>query len=229
VFEKHRERKAREAAEKARAAELAAASTWQAQRDGYAHFLELIRGFHGEQTSEIVLKAGEALFGKVDGASLIEDRAGRGSWQGRSQGVSIPVASLGGHAIRYHVGASKGHYVAGTPVPTAIDTGTVFITNHRVVFRGQKQTRECMFDKLVSCHHEAGESIFSVSNRQKNTVIYYGPQIDDWFQTRYAVAFADFQGTREQLSKEVEDEISSLDASRPQLAAPPSSGNGGVA
>jgi len=220
VFEKHREKKAREAAEKAHAAQQAAVATWQAQRDGYAHFLDLVRGFHGEQTSELVLKPGEALFGRIDGASLIEDRAGRGTWQGRSQGVSIPIASLGGRSIRYHVGASKGHYVAGTPVPTAIDSGTVFITNRRVVFRGQKQTRECDFAKLLSCHHEAGESILSVSNRQKNTVIHYGPQLDDWFQTHYAIAFADYQGTREQLAKEVEAEIASIDASRPELAAP---------
>ena len=37
----------------------------------------------------------------------------------------------------------------GAPTPTAIDTGTVFITNKRVVFEGPRQTRECDFAKLI--------------------------------------------------------------------------------
>ncbi len=225
MFEKQRERhrlaqQQKTAATQAAAQEKAAAA-WQAERDGYEHVLELARDFRGEPCSEIVLTKGEALFGKVDGASLIEDRAGKGEWKGRSQGVSIPVGSLGGRSIRYHVGASKGHYVQGTPVATAIDTGTIYITNRRVIFRGHKQNRVCGFDKLISCEHlDDGESVLAVSNRQKNTVLHYGPALNDWFRTHYEVAFAEYQGTRAELVAEVEAHLALLDRSRPAKAVP---------
>jgi hypothetical protein len=215
MFEKQREKKEHDA-------ELKAEDEWRTQRLGYAHFLELAQAFHGTTTAELVLKKGEALFAKVGGASLVEDRRGPGTWKGGNQGFSIPVGRLGGRTIRYHVGATRGHYIQGEPVPTAIDAGNVFVTNRRVVFTGKKQTRECLFDKLLSCDQEnAGESIFSVSNRQKNTVIHYGANLDDWFRTRYAVAFADYQGSTAQLVHQIEEQIASLDASRPTLPSPP--------
>jgi Protein of unknown function (DUF2510) len=223
VFEKQREKHQRAQQQKAevaqRAAQEQAAAAWQEQHDAYQHVLELARDFNGEQSSDVVLKKDEALFGKLDGASLIEDRAGKGEWQGRSQGVSIPVGSLGGRSVRYRVGASRGHYVQGAPVATAIDTGTIFITNRRVIFRGHKQNRECVFDKLISCEHlDSGESVFAVSNRQKNTVLHYGPGLNDWFRIRYEVAFADYQGTRDKLVADVEAHLAQLDRSQPAPA-----------
>jgi hypothetical protein len=213
VFEKHRQKKEAAARHKA-------AADWQHERDETAELLEYVTSFHGEPSSEIVLKKGEALFAKVDGASLVEDRRGPGEFQGRSQGVSIPVGSLGGRSVRYHVGASRGHYVAGVPTPTAIDTGAVFVTNQRVIFRGQKQTRECLFSKLISCDHEDGESIFSVTNRQKNTTIHYGSELNGWFQARYAVAFANYAGTTQDLVREFTEELAALDAARPENSTP---------
>ncbi len=208
MFQKHREKKEQ-------AAHEAAVADWAARRSAAAELLDYVQTYRGEPTSDLVLKKGEALFAKIDQVSLVEDRRGPGQWQGRSQGVSIPVGSIGGHSIRYHVGGSRGHYVSGTPIPTAIDTGTLFVTNRRAVFRGQKQTRECLFDKLISCEHRDGESIFSVSNRQKNTVIHYGSQLNDWFRARYALAFANYQGTTDQLVEEVKQQLAELDAQRP--------------
>ena len=220
MFEKQRAKReiAKQEREEAtqRAALEKAADAWKEQRDAYQHVLELARDLHGEQTSEIVLKKGEALFGQVASASLIEDRAGKGEWKGRSQGVSIPVGSLGGRSVRYRVGSSKGHYVQGAPVATAIDTGTIFITNRRVIFRGHKQNRECLFDKLLSCEHlDTGESVLAVSNRQKNTVLHYGPGLNDWFRTYYEIAFADYQGTRDELVAALEAQLAQLDQNRP--------------
>ncbi len=211
MFEKHREKKEQAAREKADA-------DWAAERAAAAETLDYVQTYRGEPTSELVLKRGESLFAKIDQVSLIEDRRGPGQWQGRSQGVSIPVGSLGGRSIRYHVGGSHGHYVSGTPIPTAIDTGTLFVTNRRAVFRGQKQTRECLFDKLISCEHQDGETIFSVSNRQKNTVIHYGSQLNDWFEVRYALAFADYRGTTDELVADLKKHLAEVDARRPAPA-----------
>ena len=134
MFDKHREHKAEEAAQDAAAA-------WQQQRDGYALMVTLAQTFNGVSATDLVLGPSEAVFYKVTGAALVETRRGAGTYEGHSSGFSIPVGSIGGHSVHYRVGVNKGHYVAGAPVATAIDTGTVHITNRRVVFQGANQTR----------------------------------------------------------------------------------------
>ena len=100
--------------------------------------------------------------------------------------MNSPIATIGGRPVRYRVGASKGHFVQGTPSPTAIDTGTTYVTDQRVVFRGGKQTRECAFAKLVGYDHtDDGSTVLSVSNRQTPTVIHYGRAVADEFADRY--------------------------------------------
>jgi hypothetical protein len=212
VFEKHHQKKELETAQRALA-------EWQAERDATAEVLEFVRTFAGQTTADILLKKGEALFGEVADASLVEDRRGPGQWQGRSQGVSIPVGSLFGRTVRYHVGATRGHYVSSPPIATAVDTGTAFVTNQRVVFRGHKQTRECLFDKLISFEFGDGEASFAVSNRQKNTIIHYGTELDDWFRLRCRLALAHFQGTVDDFARQLDETLAELDAARPGLAA----------
>ena len=134
MFENHREHKAAKEYEEA-------LTKWQAERDGQDQLLQLAEGFAGTTTNDIVLAPGEALFFKATGAGLIEERAGQGHWEGRSSGVSVPIGSIGGHVVRYHVGATHGHYVQASPALTTIDHGTVYITNRRVVFTGPRQTR----------------------------------------------------------------------------------------
>jgi hypothetical protein len=216
MFEKHRERKAEKEYEE-RLAE------WQQLHDSTQQLLELAKGYGGEATDAILLKPGEAVFATVSGAGLIEDRRRGGQWEGHSSGVSIPIGSLGGRSVRYRVGASRGHYVQGTAMPTAIDTGSVFVTNQRMVFQGARQTRECLFAKLVGFEHEPdGSTIFSVSNRQKPTVIHYGTKIAGWFDFRLDLALAHYRSTVEQLVEKLRAQVAQLDASKPSAptAAP---------
>lgn len=74
---------------------------------------------------------------------------------------------------------SLGHYVHSAPTPTAIDTGTVYITKRRVILKGSRQTRECAFAKLIGFSHDdyVGSTTSSVSNRQKPTTVRYAPQL----------------------------------------------------
>ena len=196
---------------------LAAADDRQAQRDGYAKLLQTAQTFNGTSASELMLTPGEAVFYKVTGASLIEDRKSPGHYQGGSRGVSVPVGSIGGRAVRYRVGASHGHYVQGASKPTAIDTGTLYITNKRVIFQGGKQTRECTFAKLLGFHHDdrEGSTTFSVSNRQKPTTIHYGPQLSASFDFRLDLALAHFKGTVPQLVSQLRTELARIDTDRP--------------
>jgi hypothetical protein len=99
---------------------------------------------------------------------------------------------------------------------TLIDSGTVFITNKRVVFQGMKQTRECAFSKLIGFqHHDAGATTFSVSNRQKATVISYGPEAMPMFRFRLDLALANYQGTVNELVEQLQRSLDELDAQRP--------------
>jgi hypothetical protein len=199
-----------------------ALATWQEQRDTTSALLDLAQNYPGEGAEGIVLKHDEAVFASVSGAALVEDRRGPGQWQGRSSGVSFPIGSIGGRSIRYHVGGTRGHYVQGAAVPTAIDVGNVFVTNQRVVFQGPKQTRECRFDKLIGFQHTPdGSTIFSVSNRQKPVTIHYGTEIAGWFDFRLDLALAHYRGDVTSLVAQVRQDLATIDAVRPK---PPSAG-----
>jgi hypothetical protein len=210
MFEGHRTRKAAKAY-----------SQWKQARDGCAELLEVAQGYNGSPCEGIMLGADEAVFYRVSGAALIEERRGQGHYQGKSAGVSIPVGSVAGRSVRYRVGASRGHFVQGAPTLTAIDTGTVFITSNRVIFQGARQTRECAFAKLIGFQHSdaEGSTAFSVSNRQKPTTIHYGPALSGAFDFRLDLALAHFRGTVGDLVRQLQAELAYLDAERPAAPA----------
>lgn len=211
MFQKHK-------AEKAVKEREAALARWTQERDGYAHLVDLAAGFAGATTTEIMLKPGEALFYKVTSTSLVEERAGKGHYQGGSTGVSVPIGSVHGRSVRYRVGATRGHYVQGAPAPTAVDTGTTFITNQRVIFQGARQTRECLFAKLIAASHDAtGETTLSVSNRQKPTTIHYGAALSGDFEFRLELALAHFRGTAPELVAQMRQHLTQIEAERPTL------------
>lgn len=210
MFEKHRAKQAATAYEKA-------LGGWQTQRDGYANLLQLAEGFPGVGSDGLLLKPGEAVFYTVAGAALIEERRGPGQWKGHSQGFSIPVAAVHGRTIRYRVGQSRGHLVQGAPVLTAIDRGTVYITNQRVIFQGTKQTRECLLAKLIGFQHSdaEGSTTFSVSNRQTPTTIHYGAELSSAFDFRLDLAVAHFRGTVGELVGQLQQDLAQIDSARP--------------
>lgn len=214
MFEKHKQRKA----EKHYQAEL---QSWQQLRDFYSQLVTLAESSEGGQTEEILLKPGEALFVKVTGTTLVESRRARGHWEGRSSGVSIPVGSLGGRSIRYHVGGTRGTYVQGDAADTAIDAGTVYITNQRLIFEGSRQTRECRFDKLLGVQYddESGQAHIAVSNRQKPTTIQTDPKSAMEFKFWLEFALAHYRGDTAGFVSRLKQDLARLDASRPRLPA----------
>lgn len=194
---------------------------WQELHDSTASALSLAQSYNGERSDQLMLKTGEAVFATVANAGLVEERRGAGHYVGGYSGVSIPIGTIGGHAVRYHVGGTRGHYVQAPPVPTAIDQGTVFITNQRVVFQGSRQTRECAFTKLIGFEHtNDGATVFSVSNRQKPTVIRYGTEIAGWFDFRLDLALAHFKGTVPEMVSKLRTQLAEVDAAKPPPAAP---------
>jgi hypothetical protein len=185
---------------------------WAAQGAWYKEMILTVRDFKGTGSNELVLASGEAVFYKVTGAGLVEDRRQAGHYEGRSSGVSVPIGP-----VRYRVGQSKGHYVQGASVATDIDRGTVYITNRRLIFQGGKQTRECSFAKLIGFHHDdtKGTTTLSVSNRQKPTTVRYGPALSGSFRFRLDLALAHYRGTVNQLLERVLKEANAQMAERP--------------
>ena len=213
MFDKHRAKVAAEAYAKA-------LGEWQGQRDGMAELIQTAETFEGVASNDVMLRDSERLFLTVAGAALVGERRLPGQWKGKSQGFSIPVGSIGGRSIRYRTGTSRGHLVQGAVVPAAVDTGTVFVTNQRVIFQGKKQTRECLFPKLIGFEHDAdGSTTFSVSNRQKPTTIHYGPAAAPTFDFRFDLALAHFRSEVPALVQTLQGYLAQIDATRPVAPA----------
>jgi hypothetical protein len=208
VFEKHKAKVAQEHYQ-------AALTQWQAEHDELASALQAATTRQGSASSEIVLKAGEAVFASISNTSLVEDRRGAGHYAGHSSGFSIPVGSVGGRSVRYRVGANKGHFVQGDLHPEAVDSGKLFVTNQRVLFLGGKKTIECLFTKLVSANVGDGELALSVSNRQKVTLVHYGSSLDGWVQLRLTLAMSIGRGDSEAFAAQLQAQLNELDAKRP--------------
>lgn len=190
---------------------------WQAQCLNVSNCIKLTQTFEGETTDAIILKNNELLYLEATNVGLIEDRLGAGHWQGRSSGISVPITHVGGSAIRYHIGASKGTYIQGTPHPEAIDNGKVFITNQRIVFEGSKQTRECNFSKLLGFQHDEneGSTTLSVSNRQKPITLHYGIDSAPAFEFRLSLALAHFKNTVPEFIGHLQETLTNLENSKP--------------
>ena len=214
MFEKHREHEA----EKER---LDALTAWQGRHDAYVEMIDTAKSFAGTTAEGLLLSAKETVFLTVTDTSLIEERRGKGTYQGHSQGISVPVMKVAGRQIRYRVGASKGHFVQGDLSPTAIDTGTTYITSSRVIFQGANQTRECAFAKMIGFDHAAdtGTTTFSVSNRTKPTTIEYGMSVAATFEFRLDLALAHFGNSLDQLVSDLEADLAAIDEERPVALA----------
>jgi len=219
VFEAHKEKKAFERAqaeqEAAESRERVALAERADQVKELKYLLAVASGDSSPAVTNLMLKPGEIGVAQITNVGLIEDRKGAGQWTGSSQGVSFPIGKIGGRSVRYRVGATKGHYVQGSAVPTQVDVGTMTITSQRIVYQGAKKTAECLFTKLLGIQHSGDGITLSVSNRQKPTAIYYGAQIDDKVTNRLSVALALYNGDAEETKVQLQTQINELEASKP--------------
>lgn len=172
--------------------------------------LSLAQGESSPMVDALLMKKGEIGVAQIGNAGLIEEVKGAGHWSGSSQGVSLPIGKIAGRSVRYRVGATRGHYVQGVPVATAVDVGTLSITNQRIVYQGSKKSVECLFSKLLGIQHAPGGITLSVSNRQKTTTIQFGAAIDDWVNNRLGIALALFNDDVEETVHQLEEQIRAI-------------------
>jgi hypothetical protein len=200
--------------------------TWQVEQDAMAGLLDVAQTFSGvtradEPDMALELHRDERLFYAFTGAGLIEPRRLPGHWQGGYSGFSFRVA----RGVRWHVGGTRGHYVAGAEVPTPIDTGVASITDQRVVFQGNKQSREWLFAKLLGYQHgtDLPWTAIQVANRQTVSGILYDREHAEQFHFRLALALAHFHhdlpGLVAHLTAERDEHARLRPAPPPPLAA----------
>mgnify|MGYP001618610102 CR=1 FL=1 len=200
LFDRVKEKREAATIEKARARQqredAAARLQYQRDREAWDWWMDELlvcqelakEGGATDGGSPLMLKKGEAVFMVGQGAALVEPRRLPGQWVGRSQGVSVRVMK----GVTYRVGGNKGTYVQGEEIPTPIDTGSVTLTNQRVVFQGAKQTREWLFSKLLGYQHDpvAPITYLQVSNRQKTSGFLYDDATAPAIRLRLEVALA---------------------------------------
>jgi hypothetical protein len=217
MFGKWRER--RDAERRARASAAAdeqyrqALSQWEAARQQLTDFIAETGGAPAAEQSTLELKRGELPWLEYEGAGLVEPRRTPGHYQGGYQGFSFRIAK----GVRYHVGGTRGTYVPGDERPTIIDTGTVTITDQRVVFRGMKQSREWAFTKLLGVEHDPTlpMTALPVSNRQKVSGFLYDQVHAPLVRFRLSLALAHHRNEVDHLRSSLEEELRQLDAERP--------------
>ena len=89
---------------------------WEKQVARSRMFLDSAENYFGTTSSEvIVLKKEEKLYLDLPGG-LVEDRAGQAQFVSGHQGISVPLFNLNGHAVRYNIGATRGHIERPAPL-----------------------------------------------------------------------------------------------------------------
>lgn len=94
-------------------------------------------------TPDILLKEGEHCHYEIP-CDLIEERS-RTKYVGGTQGVSFRITK----GVYYRVGGFKGERIVDTFKETT-DSGTLYITNKRVIFVGAKKNVTYTLNKIVN-------------------------------------------------------------------------------
>ena len=220
MFEEFKAKRAAAQAAKTQQTALAKAqqelNDWQKQVDSVQALIATAQA-DGVAPDGLALHRGEQCFGTLTSCSLIEERKGQGHFVAGSAGVSIPIGKIAGRSIRYRVGTTRGHYVAGTPSPTAIATGTLSITDQRLAFLSTTQTRECRYDHLVGIQRDDDEGSFtaSISNRQHPVTFSYGHDAAAWVAFHVELGMSHYRGDTDDLIKQLTDQLAEIQTQKP--------------
>ena len=162
MFGRRRRAEARRAA--ARAAEMAEREREARLRAGLLEaVLDLLHNYeeaYDESGGDlpIVTKRGEQVVSVGDGYSLVEARSRRVRHKGRSHGVSIRIAK----GVWYRPTVHTAESVVQSEELVLLDEGEMVITDRRVVFAGNRQTREFRFSKLMAMRPSFDPFTFTV-------------------------------------------------------------------
>lgn len=113
----------------------------------------------------IFLKPNEIAHAQL-AATLLKEVVHR-EMRGGYSGFSVPITK----GVRYRVGGYRGQSVVTGTSLQAADTGVLCLTSQRAVFKGARQSVECLYSKLVGMNVFDNGVYLHVSNRQKATML----------------------------------------------------------
>ena len=165
-------------------------------------------------SNQTIQKPGEIVLWKAQG-QFHEAGRGAGSYQGSSQGLSIPVVA----GIRYRVGATRGTFVSGDPIQKYGEVGDVILTNQRVMFNGMFNTKEWAFAKWNGAAASADETdyIFHVSNRQKTSGVLFSAHDGREFNRFLSCALIAAEYGMDRVIKEIDKNVKELEEDKPAI------------
>jgi len=190
-------------------------SDWQTDIEIFTKIKEVfLLAAKGEdaEVNQTIQKAGEIVLWRAQG-QFHEAGRGAGSYQGSSQGLSIPVVA----GIRYRVGATRGTYVSGDPIQKYGEVGDVILTTDRVLFNGMFNTREWAFAKWNGAAASTDETdyIFNVSNRQKTSGVLFGARDGREFNRFLSCALIAAEYGIDRVITEVDKNMKELEEDKP--------------
>jgi len=165
-------------------------------------------------SNQTIQKPGEIVLWRAQG-QFHEAGRGAGSYQGSSQGLSIPVVA----GIRYRVGATRGTFVSGDPIQKYGEVGDVILTNQRVMFNGMFNTKEWAFAKWNGAAASADETdyIFHVSNRQKTSGVLFSAHDGREFNRFLSCALIAAEYGMDRVIKEIDKNVKELEEDKPAI------------
>jgi hypothetical protein len=124
----------------------------------------------------VILRGDEACCALSRNAQHIVSRT-KTRYVGGSQGVSIRIMK----GVRYHVGAYRGHPVK-EEFETVADVGSVYVTNKRFIFAGNKEVTSVPIAKIADVHLDGARVVVIVENKANPMVVgvtqpYWAPVI----------------------------------------------------
>ncbi len=194
---------------------------WQEERQDLLDTIEMAKTGKGIRPDDLNLLPGETVFLVITSVSLIEIKKGPSTYVGKSSGISVPVAKIGGRTIRYRVGKTKGHVVSGTPYPEATDKGDFYITSQRLIYIGAQKTATTELSKMIAATIEAGTITISSTSRVKPTTITYGAHLDNRVRQSIIIAQGWHHNDPTSAVEELNQELLTLEKRKPQIPPTP--------
>lgn len=193
----------------------AAVDAWNHQHEELQKALNLIKQGGDFTNNTLNLQKGEGVYIQVHNVSLLGDVKSAGHYVSGHQGVSIPIGSLGGRSVRYNVGRSKGHYVAGATHEAGVDTGQFYITNTRIIFAGTKKTTVIPMSTVISANVANGTVTVSSSKLTKTLRIWIGNELEEWVSEWIKLALAVNSEGKDKVAEDLTNQIVEFEAAKP--------------
>jgi Protein of unknown function (DUF2510)/Keratin, high sulfur B2 protein len=205
-----RRRRAKEAA-----AEQAA---WQAELERLQWFVNRAEQAPGSTNAEdasipVALHQGEHALLVLQGVDLLEPRRLPGQWTGGPNTFAFHVARRANSGP----GATDGNTGGSDLTFMPLDTGSVTITDRRVVFNGGREAREWDFQQALGYHNydDPPWTAIPVGGRDKISGVRYPSEAAEGFRFALALGMARARGGADSLIADLRGQLAEVESERP--------------